>query len=104
MMVIGVSACEQLRQFWAIPHFLGGMDVGQPIWIGCPLPLASGWRWIVIDDDYGLRLLAGENERDDPTDERDTKKEVEYDNSHGVRAFSLDGHDRGQKIKGQYQK
>jgi hypothetical protein len=80
------------------------MDIGQPIWIGCPLPLASGRWWTVIDDDYGLWLLAGENKRNDPTDERDTKKDVEYDNSRGVRAFSLDGHDRGQKIKGQYQK
>lgn len=38
------------------------------------LPLASGRWWAVIDDDYGLRLLAGENERNDPTDERDTKR------------------------------
>lgn len=65
--------------------------------------LARRWR-AVIDNYDRLRLLAGENERNDPTDERDTKKEVEYDNSCGVRAFSLDGHDRGQEIKGQYQK
>lgn len=61
-------------------------------------------RRAVIDNYDRLWLLAGENERNDPTDERDTEKEVEYDNSRGVRAFSLDGHDRGQKIKGQYQK
>ena len=68
------------------------------------LLLPWGRWWTVIDDDNGLWLFAGENERNDPTDERDTKKEVEYDNSRSVRAFSLDGHDRGQKIKGQYQK
>jgi len=78
--------------------------LGSQFGIGCPVTLASGRWWTVIDDDYGLRLFAGENERNDPTDERDTKKEVEYDNSRGVRAFSLDGHDRGQKIKGQYRK
>jgi hypothetical protein len=34
---------------------------------------------------------------------RDPKKKIEYDNSRSVRTFSLDGYDRGQKIKGQYQ-
>ena len=60
------------------------------------MPLAWGrWWWTVIDDDYGLRLLAGKNEGNDPTYERDTKKDAEYDNSRGVGAFSFDGYDRG---------
>jgi hypothetical protein len=61
------------------------------------------WWLRVIHDYHRLGLFACENKRDDPTEKRDPQKEIEYDNSRGVRAFSLDGYDRGQKIKGQYQ-
>jgi hypothetical protein len=70
----------------------------------CSRTLLLAWLRRVIYDYDGLRLFACENQSNNPTEKRDPKKEVEYDNSRGVRAFSLDGYDRGQKIKGQYQK
>jgi hypothetical protein len=52
------------------------------------------WLRVIYDYDR-LRLFARENKSDDPPYERKAKKDVEYDNSRGVRAFSFDGHDRG---------
>ncbi len=65
--------------------------------------LRSWWRRVIYDYD-SLGLFACENKGDYPTEKRDSKKEIEYDNSRSVRTFSLDGNDRGKKIKGQYEK
>jgi hypothetical protein len=62
------------------------------------------WWRRVIHDYYRPWLFACENKSDYPTEKRDPKKEIEYDNSRCVRTFSLDGNDRGKKVKGQYQK
>jgi hypothetical protein len=61
------------------------------------------WRRVIYDYDR-LRLFARENKGDYPTEKRDPKKKIEYDDSCSVRTFSLDGNDRGKKIKGQYEK
>ncbi len=64
---------------------------------GSKSSLARGRR-VVVDDYRWLRLLAGENESNNPTDKGKAKKQVEDDNSRGVRAVSLYGHDGGKEI------
>jgi len=55
---------------------------------------ARRWRR-VVDDDHGLRLLAGEKQGNEPTDERNPEEDVDDDNSRLMRAISLDGRDGG---------
>jgi hypothetical protein len=59
------------------------------------------WWRRVIHDYHRLWLFARENKGDYPTEKRDPKKEIEYDNGISVRTFSLDGNDRGKKVNGQ---
>jgi hypothetical protein len=43
----------------------------------------------IVNDYDRLWLLACENKGDYPTEKRDAKKEIEYDNSRSVRTFLL---------------
>ena len=64
---------------------------------GAILTWRRRWRRVVNDHDL-LRLLGGEKQGNEPTDERNPEENVDDDNCGLVGAVFLDGCDGGQEI------
>jgi hypothetical protein len=61
------------------------------------LQSARGWRSIV-DNDNLLRLLAGENQSNNPTEKRNTEQDIDDDSSGLILTIFSDGSDGGQEV------
>lgn len=63
------------------------------------LALKLVWRrWGIVDDHYGLGLLAGEKQGNEPADERNAKEKVEDDNGRFMGTVFSDGRYGGQEV------